>query len=92
MTATRGVDMPRLQSSSAEKFLDMPEAIYNRIARIYCNMSEERGRKELFTEFLLRHPYPTWKVLIRLLETREKRGWTRDRLSQEVKEKHLTSE
>ena len=95
MTATEGVQMPASRDpDNVYTFffhhLDIPDHTYDKIVNIHG--TGERGRREVFSEFLSHHPYPRWEVVVQLLERLEHEGQARAGLAQEVKEKYMTSE
>ena len=89
MAATEGVELPE-HSPISDPYLDMPTDTYGIIIRGHGTGNE--GRRQIFSEFLSHHPYPTWELVVKLLERLEREGKARAGLTQEVKEKYLTSE
>ena len=60
---------------------------------IYKQHSTRNDRKRaIFTEFLSKHPYPRWELVVDLLKELERNGNARFGLAQELKEKYMTSE
>ena len=90
LSATKSVKMPESLFTYSTYCLIMPFATYHSIVEKHGTGDE--GRKEIFREFLSHHPYPTWEVIIKLLERLEDEKKARVGLAQEVKEKYLTSE
>ena len=88
LLATDGVQMP--DRSYVGQYLDMPDTTYNELVSKYG--TGKKGRRQIFSEFLLHHPYPRWELVVKLLVRLEEEGKARDALAQEVKEKYLTSE
>ena len=51
-----------------------------------------QSKSAVVKEYLSHHPYPRWDQIVRLLEDRERAGKARAGLTQEVKDKYMTSE
>ena len=65
----------------------------NKYTVIYKQHATRNDRKRaIFTEFLSKHPYPRWALIVGLLKELERNGTARSGLAQELKEKYLTSE
>ena len=74
-------------------YLDMPSDTHADLIRRHGNGAQ--GKSALVNEYLSQHPYPRWgqiRLIVRLLEEREKKGKARAGLAQKVKDKYMTSE
>ena len=90
MRETAGIILHDTAGHSGKYTLQMPAHKYNDLVKYYGTKDE--AKLLLFTEFLSKHPYPRWELVVDLLEELEYFGKARSGLAQELKEKYLTSE
>ena len=67
----------------------MPTSLHDEIARKFDG---EQAKFELFTTWLVGHPYPTWDHVEELMRELEREGRGRKGAAEEVQEKYLKSE
>ena len=70
--------------------LNMSADQYNAIYKRHATRNDRK--RAIFTEFLSKHPYPRWELVVDLLKELERNGNARFGLAQELKEKYMTSE
>ena len=71
-------------------YLQMPAHKYKDLVKYHG--TKDDAKLLFFTEFLSKHPYPRWELVVDLLNLLEGVGKARSGLAQELKEKYLTSE
>ena len=90
MRDTEGILLNDTAGFFGEYSLQMPEHKYNDLVKYHG--TKDDAKLLLFTEFLSKHPYPRWELVVDLLEELEGVGKARSGLAQKLKEKYLTSE
>lgn len=89
LSATEGVELPESRDEQMH-YLGMDDDKFEDIVRRHGTGKD--GKEAIFTEFLSNHPYPTWELVVELLERLEDKGKVAVGLAEEVKEKYLASE
>ena len=90
MRETEGIILNDTAGDLVEYFLQMPAHKYKDLVKYHG--TKDDAQLLLFTEFLSKHPYPRWELVVYLLKGLERYGKARSGLAQELKEKYLTSE
>ena len=90
MRDTEGVILHYKAGYLGEYSLQMPAHKYNDLVKYHG--TKDDAKLLLFTEFLSKHPYPRWELVVDLLKELEGVGKAWSGLAQELKEKYLTSE
>ena len=90
MKGTEGILLNDTAGILGEYSLQMPAHKYDNLVKYHG--TKDDAKLLLFTEFLSKHPYPRWELVVRLLKMLEGVGKARSGLAQELKEKYLTSE
>ena len=86
MRDTEGILLNDTAGYFGKYSLQMPAHKYNDLVK------NDDAKLLLFTEFLSKHPFPRWELVVDLLKRLEGVGKARSGLAQELKEKYLTSE
>ena len=90
MRYTEGIILNDTAGYVEEYSLQMPAHKYNDLVKYHG--TKDDAQLLLFIEFLSKHPYPRWELVVDLLKKLERNGKARYGLAQELKEKYLTSE